>query len=313
MRSAFVDALCDAAGSDPSIWLLTADLGFSVLEPFMERFPDRFVNVGVAEQNMIGVAAGLALAGKTVVTYSIVNFATLRCLEQIRNDICYHRANVKIVGVGAGFTYGAQGYTHHGIEDLAVMATLPELDVVAPSDPVEARLATQLTLARPGPCYLRLGKAGEPTLHNSNPEFDHGKMLPLRPGRDALIIATGGIAAEAMEAARLWSEQGSQAAVWSAPWVRPFDADAVAQAASEFSTILTIEEGVETGGLGAAAARVLAQLPNPRAQHIPLSIAPGIRPASLSQTAHRSREGLDAAGILGRLQSLGPEALSDSD
>jgi len=304
LRTAFVEALCQVAEADPSVWLLTADLGYSVLEPFAERFADRYVNVGVAEQNTIGVAAGLALSGKTVVVYSIVNFATLRCFEQIRNDVCYQRANVKIVGVGAGYTYGAQGYTHHGIEDLSVIATLPEIDVIAPGDPLEARLATRAMLARQGPCYLRLGKAGEPLLHSDDPNFDRGRMIALRPGKDALIVATGGILAQALEAAEKWSTQGKEAAVWSAPWLRPFDGDAIVRAATEFPAILTVEEAVETGGLGAVTARILAQTPNPRALHIGVSISPELRPASLSQETHRAREGLDANGILARLQRL---------
>lgn len=121
MRTAFIETLCELAAADPRIWLLTGDLGFSVLEVFAERFPDRYVNMGVAEQNMTGVAAGLAMSGKIVFTYSIANFPTLRCLEQIRNDVCYHEASVKVVAVGGGLSYGNLGYTHHGIEDLAVM------------------------------------------------------------------------------------------------------------------------------------------------------------------------------------------------
>jgi transketolase len=161
MRTTFIQTLCEIAERDERVWLLTADLGYSVLEPFAERFPSRFLNVGVAEQNMIGVAAGLAHSGKMPFVYSIANFPTLRCFEQIRNDVCYHEANVKIVAVGGGFAYGAQGYTHHGVEDLGVMRLLPNMIVVAPGDPVETRGATLAMAAHRGPCYLRLGKARE--------------------------------------------------------------------------------------------------------------------------------------------------------
>jgi hypothetical protein len=143
MRTAFLETLVRLARHDERIWLLTGDLGYSVLEGFAREFPERFVNAGVAEQNLTGVAAGLALSGKIVFTYSIANFPTLRCLEQIRNDVCYHRANVKVVAVGGGLAYGSQGYTHFGVEDLAVMRALPYMTVVAPGDPVEARLATE--------------------------------------------------------------------------------------------------------------------------------------------------------------------------
>ena len=142
MRTAFIDTLCQLAAEDERIWLLTGDLGYSVLERFATRFPERYVNVGVAEQNMVGVAAGLARCGKMPWVYSIANFPTFRCLEQIRNDVCYHNGNVKVVAVGAGFAYGPHGYTHHGLEDVAILRALPNMTVVAPADPVETRLAT---------------------------------------------------------------------------------------------------------------------------------------------------------------------------
>src|SRR5436189_1736405 len=157
MRLSFIQSLCEAAERDGRVHLLTADLGYSVVEPFARAFPRRFTNVGVAEQNLIGVAAGLALCGKVAFVYSIANFPTLRCLEQIRNDVCYHDASVKIVAVGGGFAYGALGMSHHATEDLAVMRAIPRMTVVAPGDPVEAELATRAIAASPGPCYLRLG------------------------------------------------------------------------------------------------------------------------------------------------------------
>jgi len=182
MRTAFIKTLCELAEQDERIWLLCGDLGYSVLEGFSSRFPNRFVNVGVAEQNMTGIAAGLALSGKVVFIYSIANFPVMRCLEQIRNDVCYHNLNVKIVTVGGGLTYGSLGYTHHGVEDIAVMRVLPNMTVIAPGDPVEARLATQAILNTPGPCYLRLGKAGEPVVHQIEPEFQVGKAISLQLG-----------------------------------------------------------------------------------------------------------------------------------
>ncbi|MGY8770718.1 MAG: transketolase family protein [Pirellulales bacterium] len=155
MRKAFIETL-NKAGNDSKVWLLTADLGYSVIEEFRDAFPNQFVNVGIAEQNMTGVAAGLGHSGKVVFTYSIANFPTLRCLEQIRNDICYHQLPVKIVAVGGGCAYGALGYTHHGTEDLGIMRSLPSMTVLAPGDPIEAQAATKAIIDRPGPAYLRL-------------------------------------------------------------------------------------------------------------------------------------------------------------
>src|SRR5439155_3322307 len=203
MREAFFSTLEEIAAIDRRVCLVVGDLGFGVVERFARRFPDRFVNVGVAEQNMTAIATGLALNGKVVFTYSIGNFATLRCLEQIRNDICYHNANVKIVAVGGGVAYGNLGYTHHAIEDIAIMRTLPNITVVAPGDPVEADLATRAIVAREGPCYLRLGKAGEPIVHSAEPAFELGKALVMRPGKGVTLISTGGMLKTTCEAAEL--------------------------------------------------------------------------------------------------------------
>ena len=171
MRTAFIRALEEVAAEDDHVMLVVGDLGFGVVEAFAERFPDRYVNAGVAEQNMTGIAAGMALSGRVVFTYSIANFPTLRCLEQVRNDVCYHNADVKIVAVGGGFVYGSLGMSHHATEDLAIMRALPNMTVIAPGDPVEAAAATRAVVNRPGPCYLRLGRAGEPIVHGSDIEF----------------------------------------------------------------------------------------------------------------------------------------------
>jgi transketolase len=258
MRTAFIESLLDVAGRDRRVWLLTADLGYSVLERFAERFPERYVNVGVAEQNLIGVAAGLARCGKIPFVYSIANFPTLRCYEQIRNDVCYHRGNVKVVVVGGGLAYGAQGYTHHGVEDLAVMRALPGMTVVAPADPVEARLATRALVDCAGPCYLRLGKAKEPVVHQGEPAFHLGRAVLVRQGRDLTLISTGAMLKECVEVAgRLEAEQVS-ARVLSMHTLKPLDEEAVLEAARETPAVITVEEHSVTGGLGAAVADVLA-------------------------------------------------------
>lgn len=257
MRTAFIKTLCELAQRDKTIWLLNGDLGYTVVEPFAERYPDRYVNCGVAEQNMTGMAAGLALSGKHVFTYSIANFPTLRCLEQIRNDICYHNAAVTIVAVGGGYSYGSLGYTHHGIEDLAIMSVLPGMRVIAPGDPVETTLALGQIAGHPGPTYLRLGKAGEPTVHATPPDFRLGKAIKVREGAELTAIATGAMLNPVIAAVDALRERGIAVRVLSMHTVKPIDAEAVCAAARETAAILTVEEHRVDGGLGSRVADVL--------------------------------------------------------
>ena len=258
MRTAFIETLCALAEQDERIWLLTGDLGYSVLERFVERFPERFVNMGVAEQNMTGVAAGLALCDKIVFTYSIANFPVMRCLEQIRNDVCYHNLNVKIVSVGGGLAYGAAGYTHHAAEDLAVMRAMPNMTVVAPGDRIELLGAMQAIVAQPGPCYLRLGKGGEPVIHLDPQPFQLGKAIRLREGRDITFITTGTILGQAVQAADRLAKLGLQVGVMSVPTLKPLDQEAILLAAEQCQHLITVEEHSSIGGLGEAVAGILA-------------------------------------------------------
>src|ERR1700689_621579 len=183
----------DLVAQDDRVYLLVGDLGFGVVEPFMQKFPKRFLNVGVAEQNMTGVAAGLALTGKIVFTYSIANFPILRCLEQIRNDVCYHRANVKIVSVGSGMSYGPLGISHHATEDISIIRALPNITVVSPCDCWEAGEATHALALRPGAGLLPLHKSFAPETVKPGEMFRRGKARTVPPGRDVTLIATGGI------------------------------------------------------------------------------------------------------------------------
>lgn len=180
MRTNFINQLLEEAKNNDKIFLLVGDLGYHVVEPFAELFPDRFLNVGIAEQNMAGVAAGLAMTGYNVYIYSIGNFPTLRCLEQIRNDIAYHKANVKIVSVGAGYAYGALGATHQATEDIGAIRTIPNIIVATPGDPVEAKAIATISANYNGPMYIRLGKAGEKTVHNDKINLHIGDILPLK-------------------------------------------------------------------------------------------------------------------------------------
>jgi len=259
MRGAFFRALLGSAEQDESVHLVVGDIGYGVVEEFARKFPGRFLNAGVAEQNMTGLAAGMALSGKIVFTYSIANFPILRCLEQIRNDICYHNANVKIVAVGGGLAYGALGATHQATEDLAIMRSLPQMVVVAPGDPIETEAATRAVAAHAGPCYLRLGRAGEARIHLKNIDFKLGKSIEMRQGKDLTLISTGGMLETAMRVSNLLCEEGLQARVLSMHTVRPLDDAAVESAARETGAIFTLEEHSVVGGLGGAVAEFLAE------------------------------------------------------
>ena len=295
MRNSFIQELCDLAATDERIWLVCGDLGYSVLEAFSTRFPDRYLNAGVAEQNMTGIAAGLAMLGKTVFTYSIANFPVMRCLEQIRNDVCYHNLNVKVVSVGGGLAYGSQGYTHHGVEDLAVMSVLPNMSVAAPADPLEARAITRMMASKDGPAYLRIGKAGEPLLHDPETSILWGKAISVRSGTALTLISTGGMLETTLHAADLLAQQGYPAAVLSMPFLVPLDEHAIADAARATGVILTVEEHGH-GGLGSAVGETLACLGEPVVfQPLRLGRAP-IKLAG-TQESLRATQGLDAPSI----------------
>lgn len=264
MRTAFVRSLIDSARADDRVFLLVGDVGYSLVEPFAQEFPERFVNIGVAEQNMIGIATGLAMSGKTVFAYSLANFPTLRCVEQIRNDICYHNANVKIVASGGGLAYGALGVTHHVTEDIGIMRSLPNMTVIAPADPVESALATRAITKWAGPCYLRLAKTGDPLLHERKPDFKIGKAIMVRNGGDVTLVATGGILKNAMLAAEQLKREGIHCRILSMPTLKPLDVKAVLAAATETGAIVTVEEHNIIGGLGSAVSEVLAERDYPQ-------------------------------------------------
>ena len=201
MRDGFIRTVLELAKNDKNVELVTGDLGFGVLKPFWEAVPDQFINAGIAEQNMTSLAAGMALEGKTVFTYSIGNFPTLRCLEQIRNDCAYHNANVNVVCVGGGFVYGALGMSHHATEDLAVMRSLPDVVVFAPADKVEAAAVAKAAAEHPGTCYIRLGRGGEKVVRETIENFTIGKAIPVQEGSPVAIFSTGDIYGEVAAAA----------------------------------------------------------------------------------------------------------------
>jgi transketolase len=258
LRTAFIDTLTEAAAEDDRIALVVGDLGFGVIERFRDRFPDRYVNAGVAEQDMIGISAGMALSGAVSVCYSMANFAILRSLEQIRNDVCYHGAAVKIVAVGGGLAYGALGVTHHGTEDIAALRSMPEMRIVVPADAIESRWAVGTALETPGPFYIRLGRNGEPNVHEHEPELELGRAAVLRDGTRATVIGIGSVLGAATAAADALRTRGIDLRVLSMHTVVPLDREAVLAAAAETGAILTLEEHCVTGGLGSAVAEVLA-------------------------------------------------------
>ena len=261
MRDAFVRCLMKAAEKDPTLVLVTGDLGFGVLKPFWETYPKQFVNAGIAEQSMAGLAAGLAREGRKVFTYSIGNFPTLRCLEQIRNDCAYHEANVKVVCVGGGFVYGSLGMSHQATEDMAVMRSLPGVRVYTPADPVEVETVFDDYLNTPGTAYLRLSRGGTPTLHTDRPQgWQPGKPLTLREGEDVCLLAAGGILAEALGAADLLEQQGIRARVLSFPCIKPMDPGVIAELCKKYRHLVTVEEGNIIGGFGSAVAEIMSGL-----------------------------------------------------
>lgn len=259
MKQIFINTLIELAKKDKRIFLLTGDLGFSALEKFREKFPKRFFNMGVAEANMVGVAAGLALSGKIVFVYSIAPFITLRCLEQIRNDTCYQNLNVKLIGVGGGLCYGPAGGTHHAIEDISLMRVLPNMTTICPGDPFEAEMAIRLAVSHQGPMYLRLGKSGEPKVYLKTPHFEIGKGITVKRGNDIAIISTGNMLYTAKQVADRLTKNNISVRLISIHTIKPIDKEIILKTAKKTKTIFAIEEHSLIGGLGSAIAEVLSE------------------------------------------------------
>ena len=260
MRDAFVRALLEEMERDSRVVLITGDLGFGVLRPVRERFPDRLINAGIAEQSMVGLAAGLAMTGRKVAVYSIGNFPTLRPLEQIRNDCSYHGLDVKIVCVGGGFVYGSLGMSHHATEDMAVMRAIPGITCFTPGDPAETEAVVPVMFDTPGTCYLRLGRGNEPHVHQERVEnWTFPEAIRVREGKDIALLTAGGILIEAWRASCLLEEHGKNAAVWSFPCLKPIDENRIRQLAEEYTDLITVEEHTIEGGFGSAVCEIVAE------------------------------------------------------
>ena len=259
MRSLFNKILVDIAKKDERIFMILADIGYGEIEPFRDAFPKRWYNCGVAEQNMTGVACGVAMEGNIAITYSIANFPTLRCLEQIRNDACYHNANVKIVIIGGGLAYGPLGVSHQATEDIAIMRALPNMVVVCPGDFAEAEAATHAMIAHDGPVYYRCGYKKEPPIHSGLIDFRFGKAIRARDGKDLTFIFTGTVGNQVLPAADALAKDGIACRVLSMHTVKPIDREAILDAAQETGGLVVVEEHQKHGGLGGAVAEVLAE------------------------------------------------------
>lgn len=297
MRDRFVERLMLMAEADPRVTLITGDLGFGVLTRFAERFPRQFINAGVAEQNMTGLATGLAMEGRIVFTYSIANFSTLRCLEQIRNDAAYHDANVNVVSIGGGFSYGSLGISHHATEDLAIMRSLPGMTVVSPSCLWEAHEAAAALAATPGTGYLRLDKSGPTTTQKDGEKFELGKARVIREGRDLTFVTCGGILEEVLTASDRLGARGYSCRVISLHTLKPLDKATLIAAAIETGGIITVEEHTVDGGLGGLVAETLLEEGAIPQRFTRVGLRAGFSSIVGSQQYLRTRYGLDAAAI----------------
>jgi transketolase len=259
VRRTFAETLAELATEDPRILLLTGDLGYKALDPFSERHPDRFLNVGVAEQNMVGLATGLAEAGFFPFVYSIATFASMRAYEFIRNGPILHRLPVRIIGVGGGFEYGPAGPTHHGLEDVGVMRLQPGLTLIAPADHAQARAALLASWDREGPVYYRLGKDDRSTVPGLEGRFEIGGAHIVREGKDLLMVATGAIAKEAVAAAQALGSEGIDCGVMVVASLQPAPSQSLAEALVDFSVVLSVEAHYVNGGLGSWVSEVIAE------------------------------------------------------
>jgi transketolase len=303
MRRAFIEALVDLAAGDDRIFLITADLGWNALEPFREAFPERFLNVGVGEQNLASIAAGLALLGFVPFVYSIATFASMRCYEQIRNGALLHNLPLRIIGIGGAYAYGHAGPTHYALEDLAIFRAQPGMTVLVPADPEQARACVLATQALTGPAYLRIGKGGNDVVHGLEGRFRFGEAELIRDGTGVLIVGCGGIACEALKASQLLEREGVAAAVAVMAHL-PFQANPNTVALLKgFKIVATVEEAYVAGGLGSFVAETIAQnVLQCRLIRIgtdtPLSCDTG------TEGYMRSRDKLDAHAIARRLREF---------
>jgi len=259
LRNIIIKKLIQATIKDPDIILLTSDLGYNAFEPFREQFPKQFYNLGVSENNMVGVGSGLALRGKKVFIYSILPFLIFRCFEQIRNIICHNNLNVKLLGAGGGFSYGNQGVSHNTTEDLSILRSLPNLTIFTPGTHIETTLAFDIMMRQNGPGFIRLGKVPNMEFHPREPKYLLGDGIIIKDGYEIVIFCIGNIIEDVMEAANKLDQLGLNTQVVSFITIKPINKDYIIKMSQAFRAIFTVEEHGELGGLGTAISEILVE------------------------------------------------------
>ncbi|MEW6303822.1 MAG: transketolase C-terminal domain-containing protein [Verrucomicrobiota bacterium] len=303
MRNAFAKAITALAKQDERIVLLSGDIGNRLFDDFKAACPERFFNCGVAEANMIGMAAGMAMSGLRPVCYTITPFVTYRCLEQIRVDVCYHHVPVMIVGTGAGLSYASLGATHHSCEEMGMLRLLPDMTVLAPADSHEVSAALKAALQQAKPVFMRIGKKGEPQVHQAEPAFQIGKAIVLREGKDACLLSTGTMLPEAMAAAEALGADGISTQVVSFHTVKPLDDALLADVFQRCQVVATVEEHSVLGGLGGSVAEWLADHPTVRAKLLRFGTRDEFLHETCEQEEAREHFGLTASAIADRVKS----------
>ena len=308
MRQTCLNMVYELAKQDPRVVFVGSDLGIGTLKQFKAEMPDRYYMEGVSEQNIIGIAAGLAMEGKVVYFNTIGTFITRRCFEQVVIDLCLHRVPVRLISSGGGMVYAPLGPTHLAIEDIAIFRAVPNMTIVAPADANEMRRLMPQTLNHPGPIYIRLGKGGDPIATPDDQQFVIGKTYTLREGKDALIVTTGIMLKTSLDAAAALAQQGISATVLHVPTVKPLDADAILSCAAKVPVIVTIEEHTLPGGLGSAVAEVVAEAGFSPGKRFKRMGIPDVFPDRYgSQASLMERYGLTAIILAGTVEQLHKE------
>ena len=308
MRNAFADEITQIANSDPSVVLLSGDIGNRLFDKYKESNPDRFVNCGVAEANMIAMGSGLAMSGMKPVAYTIASFLIYRAFEQIRVDLSYHDAAVLLVGVGGGLSYASNGSTHHTLEDIALMRSLPNMQVVCAGDPLEVRAATKAFFSDPKPTYLRIGKKGEAPVHEKAlDDFEIGKSICLKRGQSVALLATGNMLPNCSWVCNDLKELGIYSSLYSFHTVKPLEKECLEEIFDRHEYVITIEEHGKLGGFGSAVAEWLASQTQPKARLLTIGTPDQFLLYTGNQEKARKKCGLDRAGLLEQITDfIGP-------